>query len=589
MRSSIWISPKGMAFYVYKGVYMNDSIFKDGIQFSELNISDELMHAITDLGYQSTTSIQTQAIPLLLEGKDVIGRSNTGTGKTAAFGIPAIHIMDPEMNKPQVLVLAPTRELAVQISIEMEKYAKNIKGIKIATLYGGVPMDRQIRQLKQANVIVGTPGRIQDHMRRRTLRLNTVQYVVLDEADEMLSMGFVEDINNILSKTPNSRQTTLFSATMPPSIVKISNEYLKDPVTVDVMNSVGKQASIDQLYYIVPGRNKKDALTLLLRKNNLKRTIIFSNTKSMVDDLAVNLREQNFKAAGLHGDLPQQVRSQVLNEFRSGNTNILIATDVAARGIDIDDVDCVINFDLPQSHEYYVHRIGRTGRAGKTGLSLTLVSGRQQIFRLKDLMRITKNNIIESKLPDVNDIVNSVIDNKFDELVADTTFDSNEYAASLIDALKSTMSFEEMAYRLAANILNAEMKTLDVQALDSVSRQSQKELPRRHSNKNMMRLSLQIGRRNKIKPSHIVGAITDQFDVGKDSIGKIVIKDNYTHVDFSQDLALEVLDAKKNVKINGNRVEFEPISSKPERASKSKKRNHKSSKRTHRNNKGKSN
>ncbi len=589
MRSSIWISPKGMAFYVYKGVYMNDSIFKDGIQFSELNISDELMHAITDLGYQSTTSIQTQAIPLLLEGKDVIGRSNTGTGKTAAFGIPAIHIMDPEMNKPQVLVLAPTRELAVQISIEMEKYAKNIKGIKIATLYGGVPMDRQIRQLKQANVIVGTPGRIQDHMRRRTLRLNTVQYVVLDEADEMLSMGFVEDINNILSKTPNSRQTTLFSATMPSSIVKISNEYLKDPVTVDVMNSVGKQASIDQLYYIVPGRNKKDALTLLLRKNNLKRTIIFSNTKSMVDDLAVNLREQNFKAAGLHGDLPQQVRSQVLNEFRSGNTNILIATDVAARGIDIDDVDCVINFDLPQSHEYYVHRIGRTGRAGKTGLSLTLVSGRQQIFRLKDLMRITKNNIIESKLPDVNDIVNSVIDNKFDELVADTTFDSNEYAASLIDALKSTMSFEEMAYRLAANILNAEMKTLDVQALDSVSRQSQKELPRRHSNKNMMRLSLQIGRRNKIKPSHIVGAITDQFDVGKDSIGKIVIKDNYTHVDFSQDLALEVLDAKKNVKINGNRVEFEPISSKPERASKGKKRTHKSSKRTHRNNKGKSN
>lgn len=589
MRSSIWISPKGMAFYVYKGVYMNDSIFKDGIQFSELNISDELMHAITDLGYQSTTSIQTQAIPLLLEGKDVIGRSNTGTGKTAAFGIPAIHMMDPEMNKPQVLVLAPTRELAVQISIEMEKYAKNIKGIRIATLYGGVPMDRQIRQLKQANVIVGTPGRIQDHMRRRTLRLNTVQYVVLDEADEMLSMGFVEDINNILSKTPNSRQTTLFSATMPPSIVKISNEYLKDPVTVDVMNSVGKQASIDQLYYIVPGRNKKDALTLLLRKNNLKRTIIFSNTKSMVDDLAVNLREQNFKAAGLHGDLPQQVRSQVLNEFRSGNTNILIATDVAARGIDIDDVDCVINFDLPQSHEYYVHRIGRTGRAGKTGLSLTLVSGRQQIFRLKDLMRITKNNIIESKLPDVNDIVNSVIDNKFDELVADTTFDSNEYAASLIDALKSTMSFEEMAYRLAANILNAEMKTLDVQALDSVSRQSQKELPRRHSNKNMMRLSLQIGRRNKIKPSHIVGAITDQFDVGKDSIGKIVIKDNYTHVDFSQDLALEVLDAKKNVKINGNRVEFEPISSKPERASKGKKRTHKSSKRTHRNNKGKSN
>lgn len=568
---------------------MNDSIFKDGIQFSELNISDELMHAITDLGYQSTTSIQTQAIPLLLEGKDVIGRSNTGTGKTAAFGIPAIHMMDPEMNKPQVLVLAPTRELAVQISIEMEKYAKNIKGIRIATLYGGVPMDRQIRQLKQANVIVGTPGRIQDHMRRRTLRLNTVQYVVLDEADEMLSMGFVEDINNILSKTPNSRQTTLFSATMPPSIVKISNEYLKDPVTVDVMNSVGKQASIDQLYYIVPGRNKKDALTLLLRKNNLKRTIIFSNTKSMVDDLAVNLREQNFKAAGLHGDLPQQVRSQVLNEFRSGNTNILIATDVAARGIDIDDVDCVINFDLPQSHEYYVHRIGRTGRAGKTGLSLTLVSGRQQIFRLKDLMRITKNNIIESKLPDVNDIVNSVIDNKFDELVADTTFDSNEYAASLIDALKSTMSFEEMAYRLAANILNAEMKTLDVQALDSVSRQSQKELPRRHSNKNMMRLSLQIGRRNKIKPSHIVGAITDQFDVGKDSIGKIVIKDNYTHVDFSQDLALEVLDAKKNVKINGNRVEFEPISSKPERASKGKKRTHKSSKRTHRNNKGKSN
>lgn len=568
---------------------MNDSIFKDGIQFSELNISDELMRGINDLGYQSTTSIQTQAIPLLLEGKDLIGRSNTGTGKTAAFGIPAIETMDPELNRPQVLVLAPTRELAVQIAIEMEKYAKYISGIKIATLYGGVAMDRQIRQLKQANIIVGTPGRIQDHMRRRTLRLDLIKYLVLDEADEMLSMGFVEDINNILSKTPSTRQTALFSATMPPSILKISNEYLKNPVTVDVMNSVGKQASIEQLYYIVPGRNKKDALTLLLRKNNLKRTIIFSNTKSMVDDLAVNLREQNFKAAGLHGDLPQQVRSQVLNEFRSGNTNILIATDVAARGIDIDDVDCVINFDLPQSHEYYVHRIGRTGRAGKTGLSLTLVSGRQQIFKLKDLMRTTKNNIIESNLPDVNDIVGSVIDHKFDELVSDTTFESNTYAESLIDALRSTMSYEEMAYRLAANILNAEMKTMDVSALESVSRQNQKGLPTRHNNKNMMRLSLQIGRRHKLKPSHIVGAITDQFDVEKASIGKIVIKDNFTHVDLSQDLALEVLDAKKNVKINGNRVEFEAVSAKPSKPTKGKKRDAKSSKRTHRNNKGKSN
>lgn len=568
---------------------MNDSIFKDGIQFSELNISDELMRGINDLGYKSTTSIQTQAIPLLLEGKDLIGRSNTGTGKTAAFGIPAIETMDPELNRPQVLVLAPTRELAVQIAIEMEKYAKYISGIKIATLYGGVAMDRQIRQLKQANIIVGTPGRIQDHMRRRTLRLDLIKYLVLDEADEMLSMGFVEDINNILSKTPSTRQTALFSATMPPSILKISNEYLKNPVTVDVMNSVGKQASIEQLYYIVPGRNKKDALTLLLRKNNLKRTIIFSNTKSMVDDLAVNLREQNFKAAGLHGDLPQQVRSQVLNEFRSGNTNILIATDVAARGIDIDDVDCVINFDLPQSHEYYVHRIGRTGRAGKTGLSLTLVSGRQQIFKLKDLMRTTKNNIIESNLPDVNDIVGSVIDHKFDELVSDTTFESNTYAESLIDALRSTMSYEEMAYRLAANILNAEMKTMDVSALESVSRQNQKGLPTRHNNKNMMRLSLQIGRRHKLKPSHIVGAITDQFDVEKASIGKIVIKDNFTHVDLSQDLALEVLDAKKNVKINGNRVEFEAVSAKPSKPTKGKKRDAKSSKRTHRNNKGKSN
>lgn len=568
---------------------MNDSIFKDGIQFSELNISDELMRGINDLGYKSTTSIQTQAIPLLLEGKDLIGRSNTGTGKTAAFGIPAIETMDPELNRPQVLVLAPTRELAVQIAIEMEKYANYISGIKIATLYGGVAMDRQIRQLKQANIIVGTPGRIQDHMRRRTLRLDLIKYLVLDEADEMLSMGFVEDINNILSKTPSTRQTALFSATMPPSILKISNEYLKNPVTVDVMNSVGKQASIEQLYYIVPGRNKKDALTLLLRKNNLKRTIIFSNTKSMVDDLAVNLREQNFKAAGLHGDLPQQVRSQVLNEFRSGNTNILIATDVAARGIDIDDVDCVINFDLPQSHEYYVHRIGRTGRAGKTGLSLTLVSGRQQIFKLKDLMRTTKNNIIESNLPDVNDIVGSVIDHKFDELVSDTTFESNTYAESLIDALRSTMSYEEMAYRLAANILNAEMKTMDVSALESVSRQNQKGLPSRHNNKNMMRLSLQIGRRHKLKPSHIVGAITDQFDVEKASIGKIVIKDNFTHVDLSQDLALEVLDAKKNVKINGNRVEFEAVSAKPSKPTKGKKRDAKSSKRTHRNNKGKSN
>ena len=348
------------------------------MRFEELNLSTPLLEAVAQLDFTEMTEIQEKAIPLLLEGRDVIGKSNTGTGKTAAFSIPILEQMGqlPQEERRSVcaLILCPTRELAMQACDEIRKFARFQKQVKPVAVYGGASMERQIYQLKNgANLVVGTPGRVLDHLRRRTLKLDNLKTIVLDEADEMLNMGFREDIESVLAQIPEERQTVLFSATMPPAILAITKQYQKEPVLVQIQSAHRTVDAIAQFSVSVPMGRKTDALQLLLLSKQPKSAMIFCNTKKMVDELTEALCLRGFSAAGLHGDMKQLQRTQVMNGFKSGRSTILIATDVAARGIDVKGVDAVFNYDLPQDHEYYIHRIGRTGRAGKTGAAYNIL------------------------------------------------------------------------------------------------------------------------------------------------------------------------------------------------------------------------
>lgn len=376
------------------------------VRFSELEVSSEIKRAVSELGYEEATAIQTQSIPLILAGKDVIGNSHTGSGKTAAFGIPAIEQINPALKgKTQCLILCPTRELAVQACDELHKFAKYKHGIRIAPVYGGQPIDRQIRLLKGGvEIIVGTPGRVMDHLRRRTLKLNNLSMIVLDEADEMLNMGFRDDIVTILKDAPVERQTILFSATMSQEIMKITKDFQSNPELVKIAHTPLTIPDIVQYSYEVPKGEKVEALSRLIDRFNSKRAIVFCNTKRMVDDLVIHLESRGFSSAGLHGDMNQVVRTRVMNAFKSGKSDILVATDVAARGIDVDDVDDVYNFDIPQDVEYYVHRIGRTGRAGKSGTAHILVCGRKQIMELRNIEKFTKAKIEPRQLPTIDNI-----------------------------------------------------------------------------------------------------------------------------------------------------------------------------------------
>ncbi|MFY9378670.1 MAG: DEAD/DEAH box helicase, partial [Acutalibacteraceae bacterium] len=377
------------------------------LSFEELNLTPKVKRAIDEMGFDTATSIQSKAIPVIRTGVDVIGRSQTGTGKTVAFAIPAIERVDTHESKVtlQVLILCPTRELAQQACQEFERLTKFKRGINVVDVYGGAPMERQISRLKRANVVVGTPGRIMDHMRRKTIKLDNLKMVILDEADEMLSMGFKEDIETILKDTPEDRQTVLFSATMPPSIMSLTREFQSKPTVVEVNKSKVTLDNIAQLCVDVPMGSKKDALNLLLRYYNPSLSMIFCNTKQMVDEITEHLNQNGFDVDGLHGDMKQSQRTKVMNSFKSGKTSILVATDVAARGIDVNNIEYVFNYDIPQNNEYYVHRIGRTGRAGKTGTAITICSGRRQVSVLQNIARSVKSKIEIIDIPNVDDIL----------------------------------------------------------------------------------------------------------------------------------------------------------------------------------------
>lgn len=421
------------------------------MRYQDANIDSRILRAVEEMGFEEMTPIQEEAIPVLLEGKDVIGQAQTGTGKTAAFGIPVLQNVDADSRNLQAVILCPTRELAIQATQEMHRFAKYMHGVRILAVYGGQEISRQIKALKGGvQVIVGTPGRVMDHMRRHTLKMDQVKMVVLDEADEMLNMGFREDIETILQGIPKEHQTALFSATMPKPILEITNTYQNDAV---YLKMIQKELTIDlvkQYFYRVTNEIKLEVTCRLLDYHGIRRSLIFCNTKKQVDELNEALKNRDYAAEGLHGDLSQSQRDVVMNRFRSGNLEILIATDVAARGIDVDDVEAVINYDLPQDIEYYVHRIGRTGRAGREGKSFSLVTNRE-MYRLHDIERVCHTSIEEKKVPSVKDVIDvraeKALEEAFDVLERNELF-------GLIDRIEEKlMESEWRAVDLAAAFL----------------------------------------------------------------------------------------------------------------------------------------
>jgi len=375
------------------------------LRFDELPVSEDIKKAVLDMGFETASPIQSEAIPYLLEGRDVIGQAQTGTGKTAAFGIPMIEKVIAFDKYVQGLVLCPTRELAVQVTEEIKKLAKYKKGVWVTTVFGGDSIDRQIKSLKAgANIVVGTPGRVIDLIERRALKLEKVQMAVLDEADEMLDMGFRDDIESILQETNEDRQTVFFSATMSKPIMALTARYQNDPKLVKVVKNEITNANIEQLYFDVKGKAKMEVMTRLMDFYGVKLALIFCNQKKRVDEVVEELILRGYAAEGLHGDLRQTQRTNVMAKFRSGATTILVATDVAARGIDVNDIDAVFNYDIPLDEEYYVHRIGRTGRAGKSGKAYTFVVGAER-NRLRDIMNYTKVKIDKGVIPSFSDVV----------------------------------------------------------------------------------------------------------------------------------------------------------------------------------------
>lgn len=369
--------------------------------FDQLGLSEEIMQAVAQNGYQTPTEIQAKCIPLILQGHDVVGRSVTGSGKTFAFGLPAIQMVDKAERRCQVLIICPTRELCLQVTGEIRKITGNMQHCATVPVYGGSGMEKQIQALKNGKIVVGTPGRLMDHLRRKTLKLDGLKLAVLDEADEMLDMGFREDIECILRQTPSARQTVMFSATMPGPIKAISRDYMQDPIYVEIGAPNATIDEIEQTYFRFSGKEKKYAIVELFRRLQPKRALIFCNTKRMVDSLLPIMTESGFDTLALHGDMRQNERKRVMDALKSHKSPYLIATDVAARGIDIEDVEYVFNYDMPADIEYYIHRIGRTGRAGKSGKAITFIGNQDELVLLSEVQRATHSDIREHELTEV--------------------------------------------------------------------------------------------------------------------------------------------------------------------------------------------
>ena len=522
------------------------------MKFDELNIDERILRAIEDMGFEETSPIQTQAIPAECEGIDVVGQAQTGTGKTAAYTIPMLMKIDPQIKKPQAIVLCPTRELAVQVAEEIRKLAKYMSDIKVLPVYGGQEIVRQIKSLKTGvQIIVGTPGRVMDHMRRKTVKFDNINMVILDEADEMLDMGFREDMETILTETPEDRQTVMFSATMPKAIMDIARNFQKDARIIKVVRKELTVSNIEQFYYEVRPKNKTEVLCRLIDIYNPRLSVVFCNTKRQVDELISELKGRGYFADGIHGDMKQQQRDRVMDDFRSGKVDILIATDVAARGIDVDDVDMVFNYDIPQDEEYYVHRIGRTGRAGRSGMALSFISGKE-VYKLKDIERYCKTKILAKPVPSLDDVKNTKLDNMFDK-IRQTIEEGG--LTDMVNLVEEHVNQEEYT---SMDMAAALLKMLIGDTLDREDEVEEFHFDTDKDDSRMVRLFINIGKKDKIKPANILGAIAGESGMPGKLVGAIDMMDNYTFVDVPAIHAEKILKAMNdNVQIKGRRVNVE--------------------------------
>mgnify|MGYP000027327330 FL=1 len=522
------------------------------MKFDELNIDERILRAIEDMGFEETSPIQTQAIPAVCEGIDVVGQAQTGTGKTAAYTIPMLMKIDPQIKKPQAIVLCPTRELAVQVAEEIRKLAKYMSDIKVLPVYGGQEIVRQIKSLKTGvQIIVGTPGRVMDHMRRKTVKFDNINMVILDEADEMLDMGFREDMETILTETPEDRQTVMFSATMPKAIMDIARNFQKDARIIKVVRKELTVSNIEQFYYEVRPKNKTEVLCRLIDIYNPRLSVVFCNTKRQVDELISELKGRGYFADGIHGDMKQQQRDRVMDDFRSGKVDILIATDVAARGIDVDDVDMVFNYDIPQDEEYYVHRIGRTGRAGRSGMALSFISGKE-VYKLKDIERYCKTKILAKPVPSLDDVKNTKLDNMFDK-IRQTIEEGG--LTDMVNLVEEHVNQEEYT---SMDMAAALLKMLIGDTLDREDEVEEFHFDTDKDDSRMVRLFINIGKKDKIKPGNILGAIAGESGMPGKLVGAIDMMDNYTFVDVPAIHAEKILKVMNdNVQIKGRRVNVE--------------------------------
>lgn len=534
----------------------------ENLIFKEMDLSKEVHKAIAEMGFEEATPIQSQSIPHILTGVDIIGQAQTGTGKTCAFGIPAIEMINNDADGIQVLVLCPTRELAIQTSEELKNVSKYKKNIKILPVYGGQPIDRQIIALKKRpQIIIGTPGRIMDHMRRHTLKLAGLKMIVLDEADEMLNMGFREDIDVILKEVPEERQTILFSATMPKEILDITRLYQKSPVMIKAVHKELTVPGIEQYYVEARESTKLEVLSRIIDAKNIKLALVFCNTKKRVDELTSSLQSRGYAAEALHGDLKQSQRDTVMAKFRKGHIDILIATDVAARGIDVDDIEAVFNYDLPNDEEYYVHRIGRTGRAGRTGKAYTFVSGRE-LYKLKDIQRYTKSNIQQMKPPTIADVEENKMGAVLDK-IRNTIEEGNlsNYVGYIEKFLEEiSRSDKDDRYATTLDVAAALMKMVTGQngsQTGSVPEIDDDDTGDSGAEDGMVRLFINVGSDSKIQPGHIISSIASSSGIPGKLIGAINIFDKYTFVEVPKEHAAAVMASMKNYMLKGKKINIE--------------------------------
>lgn len=532
-------------------------------EFHELNLSEPVLKALKEVGYETPSPIQAQTIPHLVVGRDVLGQAQTGTGKTAAFALPLLTRIDLRMLKPQVLVLAPTRELAIQVSEAFQRYAAFMRKFHVLPIYGGQDYGVQLRQLKRGvHVIVGTPGRVMDHLKRRTLVLDALSCIVLDEADEMLRMGFIQDVEWILDQTPPNRQVALFSATMPKEIRNIAQRHLKDPVEIIIAARTATVEATRQRYWMVRDVHKLDALTRILEAEPFEAMIVFVRTKTATVELTEKLAARGFEAAPLNGDLKQRERERTIERLRTGKLDILVATDVAARGLDVDRISHIINYDIPYDTEAYVHRIGRTGRAGRSGEAVLFVSPRETRM-LRAIEQATRQKIQLMKLPTTEAINDKRVAN-FKQRITDTIAAENlEFYTQIIEQyrMEHNVPAVDIAAALAKLVQGEEPLLLtksipDIKAemVDPRPKKSKGTFKNRALEKGMKRFRIEVGHAHGVKPGNIVGAIANEAGLDSKNIGRIDIYDDFSVIDLPEGMPREIFKMLKRVWVAGRQL-----------------------------------